>query len=190
MQRSIVLKPYELLDYFNKNEKSYPDKSDFLITLGALCGIACQLAAKEAKREYSLVKAGDKNYFFGNGLNYYLLESNNSFINIIKNKFTDSAFPNVVDILKKVAGNIGNKNYKINELINPEEKYSYYLEIWEQISDIVKNNTNVPEGWPIILTKTLEHYILVYTLIYGEDQMISLLPTIIENAFYVSKIIQ
>ncbi len=187
-----MVKPYELLGYFLQRKDDFQDIDDFLITLGGLCGYACQMAAKVEKTTFFAVKAAGKNYFFGDGLNYYLLQSRNSFIQIIKNKFESmlpgEEFPDFVKMMKNVAGNIGNKDYKINNLFNPEDKFSYYLEIWNKIFDVIKRNCNKPEGWPILLTLTLVEFMQIYTKNYGKEKMISLLPTILENACYVSKI--
>ena len=77
MSGDIMIKPYELLGYFLQRKDDFQDIDDFLITLGGLCGYACQMAAKVEKTTFVAVKAAGKNYFFGDGLNYYLLQSSN-----------------------------------------------------------------------------------------------------------------
>lgn len=194
MENIFIVQKSFLLDYFNENSSSFPDKKEFMITLGALCGYACQEAAKLEQKGYLLVKAAGKNYFFGDGVNYYLLESSNSFIALMKKKFEsmfkNNDFPDFVKILKNVASNIGNKNYKINGLFNPEEKFPYYLKVWNDIFDIVKKSSNKPEGWPVVLTLVLDHFMNVFFVCFGGKELITLFPTIIENAFYISKMIE
>ena len=193
MVENIMIKPYDLMNYFFQRKECFNDIGYLLITLGGLCGYACQMAAKQEKKNAILVKTGEKNYFFGEGLNYYLLESKNSFKNIIKNKFEsifpEIKFPDVGEMVKNVAKNVGNKNYKIGGVFNPEDKFYYYLEIWNDITDIIKNNCSKPEGWPILISLTLAEFISAYIKFFGKEKFIILLPIILENAFYTSKII-
>ena len=46
MENIFIVQKSFLLDYFNENSSSFPDKKEFMITLGALCGYACQVAAR------------------------------------------------------------------------------------------------------------------------------------------------
>ena len=87
MQSIVFVNPNILEYYYNQNMKSFPDKKEFLIMLSGLCGYACQMAVREEKKSFLLVTAGGKNYFFGDALNYYLINSENSFINLMKEKF-------------------------------------------------------------------------------------------------------
>ena len=149
--------------------------------------------SKRRKKSFVLVTAGGKNYFFGDALNYYLINSENSFINLMKktfeNMFRNIDFPDWKKILKNVALNIGNKNYKINNLFNPEDKFPDYLKNWNDIFDLIKRNTNKPEEWPFILTYVLDIFMTTYFKHFGGKELIELFPIVIENAFYTSKII-
>ena len=194
MEETFIVETKHLLEYFKNNSDSFQDIKDFMLTLGALCGYACQAAAREEQKSYLLVKAAGKNYFFGDGLNYYLIESSNSFINIMKKKyvsiFKNSDFPDIVNILKNVSKNIGNKDYKINSFFNPEEKFPYYMKIWKNIIDLVKKSSNKPEGWPVALSLTLDFYMNFFLLCFGGKELFLLFPSIIENAIYISKMIE
>lgn len=193
MQSIVFVNPNILEYYYNQNMKSFPDKKEFLIMLSGLCGYACQMAVREEKKSFLLVTAGGKNYFFGDALNYYLINSENSFINLMKEKFENMFrnidFPDWKKISENVALNIGNKNYKINNSFNPEDKFPYYLKNWNNIFDLVKRNTNKPEEWPLILTWVLDIFMNYYFKHFGGKELIELFPIVIENAFYTSKII-
>ncbi len=193
MQSIVFMNPYTLEYYYNQNMIPFPDKKEFLIMLSGLCGYACQMAVREEKKSFVLVTAGGKNYFFGDALNYYLINSENSFINLMKetfeNLFRNIDFPDWKKILKNVASNIGNKNYKINNLFNPEDKFPDYLKNWNDIFDLIKRNTNKPEEWPFILTYVLDIFMTTYFKHFGGKELIELFPIVIENAFYTSKII-
>ena len=110
---NFIVKTNFLLNYFNENSSSFPGKIYFMITLGALCGYTCQTASRDEQKSYFLVKSADKNYYFGRRLNYYLLESTNSFIILMKKNFEfmfkNNGFPDFVKILNNVASNIAKK---------------------------------------------------------------------------------
>ena len=193
-EEKFTVKIDELIIYFMNNRNRMPSPRGLLVLVGGLVGISSQAAVKAKGLPFFLVTANSKKYLFGDSLNYYLIESKNSFINLLKAKckelLPNLEFPDIEKIVKNVSANVGNDDYKLENKYNPELFFPKYMMEWSNMFDIVNKSCSSPEGWPVLLTYVLNFFIEVYIKNDSENTFSSLLPIIIENAFYISKILQ
>ena len=109
-----------------------------IVFISGMAGYSCQAAMLEKKQSYNLVKTTNgKNYIFGDSLNYFLIESQFSFYNILmgqyKHKLPDLDIIDVKPFLVNVAGNVGNEKYLIKDIFNPETifDFEFYRSTWK-----------------------------------------------------------
>ena len=97
-----------------------------VVFISGMVGYSCQAALFAQNKSYYFVKTKiNKNYVFGDYLNYCLFEGKLSFYNLLMGQFCQrlsKLIPLKIEpYLQRVAGNIGNKDYLIQGVFNPEK---------------------------------------------------------------------
>ena len=168
-----------------------------IVFISGMVGYACQAALLEKKQSYNLVKTTNgKNYIFGDSLNYYLIDSKNSFYKILMGQFLhklpELGLIKIEPFLTNVASNIGNEEYLIKEMFNPERifDFDFYSSTWKNFKETLNKYCKTVDEWPILFSIALNNFLGVIDSLYGRDCYIYFTSIALENAIYVSKISQ
>jgi hypothetical protein len=147
-----------------ENERGVHVES-LLVSLGALGGFACQLAARDALTEAipgpwsaPLVEArgeDGRSYFFGDGINHFLIESELSFCNLARaaaSRLSAEALPRPEPIAAYVAGTVGSAGFgKVRfppGTAAEEDPEAYVRTLWPQVQAIVDQGAILPQQRP------------------------------------------
>ena len=168
-----------------------------IVFVSGMVGYSCQAALLEKKQSYNLVKTKNgKNYIFGDSLNYYLIESKNSFYKMLMghfhNKLPELDLIKIEPFLTNVASNVGNEKYLIKGVFNPEKifDFDFYRSTWNKFKETLNKYCKTADEWPILFSAALNHLLEIIDSIYGRDCYIDFTSIALENAIYVSKISQ
>lgn len=104
-----------------------------MITVSALTGHVCHEAVKANKESFVTVQTTDnREYYFGDDLNYYLLEGPFSILCFVKGfydaKLRSNSSPDVNLLVQKVTAKIGDAQYRIWNQEEPELLFNNSLE--------------------------------------------------------------
>lgn len=158
---------------------------------GALAGYACHQVVKANNEAFVVIGTNDnKKYYFGDNLNGYLLENEQSALRMMAAAFRylcpDKELPDVNPIIHKVVSSIGSEEYKIAGAYDPVELYKAVQECWVNIFPIAfKNSCEVPAEWAVLMALTMQK--VLYCAIQNTDNPEKLFSDGIESAIYISK---
>ena len=206
--KEIKIKEIEGIEHLMEGAKKFSDlilsmkeklkaPNTTIVFISGMAGYSCQAAMLEKKQSYNLVKTTNgKNYIFGDSLNYFLIESQFSFYNILmgqyKHKLPDLDIIDVKPFLVNVAGNVGNEKYLIKDIFNPETifDFEFYRSTWKNFSETLKKYCKTVDEWPLLFSLAMINFLDIIDSIYGRDCYIYFTSIALENAIYVSKISQ
>ncbi len=165
-----------------------PDKLERLKLASALAGYACHQAVKANGEKFVSVETEDGlEFYFGNAVNYYLLESNCSVLGFMKGFYINKAVePKELDIdtpIKGSASNVGNSEYLIWGQHVPGILYDQTKECWDGIyQNMTSQYCNNPSEWPVLYGIVLQNIMFQFEM-DAEDTFFKAL----ECALFISK---
>ena len=178
-------------------EQELKTLNDSVAFISGMVGYSCQAALLEKKQNYFLAKTTiGKNYIFGDSLNYYLIESKFSFYNILMgqfhNKLPEKDILDIKPYLCRVASNIANEKYLIQGLFNPEKifDFEFYRSNWKNFYKTLIKYCKTPEEWPILFSIAMINFLDIIDKTCGKECYIIMTSIALENAIYISKILQ
>lgn len=144
-------------------EQVCPDKMERLKLVSALAGHACHQAVKANGGKLVNVETEDGLvYYFGDAVNYYLLESPYSVLGFIKGYYVNKAAnPKELDIdtpIKSAVSNVGDSTYKIWGQYVPGEVFGQAKDCWEGIyRNMTARYCVSPSEWPVLYGIVLQN---------------------------------
>ena len=165
--------------------------------LSGMVGYSCQALVHEKKENYLLISTSNKKqYITGDSLNYYLFDAENSLYNYVMGdfiqRFSFFEIPKIQPLIARVAGNLGNEEYLIQHIFNPEKIFDFelYRSTWNKFYNTLTKYCKKPEDWPMIFNLALCHYLDKTYQEFGKTSYFFFLYIALENAIYVSRISQ
>lgn len=155
-------------------EQVYPDRTERLRVVSALAGYACHQAVKSNGEAFVTVQTKDnREYYFGDGVNYYLLEGPFSVLVFMKGYYKKTVMnPRPLDVhgvVQKAVSNVGNDLYRIWNQEFPDLLYGRIKECWNGIyhNMTAKYCRNAAE-WPVLFGIVLQN-IMFQSEMNGEE---------------------
>ena len=178
-----------------KDQFKSPKKA--VVFISGMVGYSCQAALFAQKKSHYFVNTIiNKKYVFGDYLNYCLFEGKLSFYNLLMGQICQR-YPELIPLkiepyLQRVAGNIGNKDYLIQGVFNPEKifDFQFYRSIWNKFYDTLIKYCKTPDEWPTLFSIALNRFMDLIEKQFGTHYYIYFVAIAFENAIYVSKISQ
>ncbi len=135
------------------------DATKALIFTSALAGFSCHKAVEANHEKFMRVTTNEgKNYYFGDDLNRYLLESSLSVIGFIT-VVTGITREEVLSIVAGFADNVG-KEYKVCGF-EPKQLYDQVSDCWEGIfENMTSRYTRSPSEWPILFGIVVQNILI------------------------------
>jgi len=132
-----------------------------LFMASALAGYACHKAVKDLGGNFVKVETkSGKNYYFGDDVNHYLLESSTSVFGFV-NAVTKISVEEVQAVVSAVASSIGNEDYKIWGGAPLDFAYNEAKSCFEGIyENMTAKVCESPSEWPIYFGIVLQNIIL------------------------------
>ena len=161
-----------------------------LLYASGLAGYACHQAVKAGNETFVVVETSDhKKFYMGDALNKYLLEDKYSVLAFCNGFFSNIAKgesrPDALEIVKKVIAVIGDKNYKIWNIYQPNEAYSEIKNCWDGIYDnMIAAYCQSPQEWPVLFAVVLQNIMLIAI---DTIPIATLYNMVLECAIYISK---
>lgn len=169
-------------------EHVYADTTERLRMVSALAGYACHQAVKANQEKFITTQTKDnREYYFGDDLNYYLLEGPFSVLVFIKGfyerKTNSQTSPDIQVQVQRAVSNIGNDLYKIWNQEFPELLYGRVKECWAGIyQNMTGRYCNTAAEWPVLFGIVLQN-IMFQSELEPEDTFYKAL----ECALFISK---
>lgn len=169
-------------------EHLYKEMSERLITVSALTGHVCHEAVKANKESFVTVQTNDnREYYFGDDLNYYLLEGPFSILCFVKGyydaKLRSKSSPDVNSLVQKVTAKIGDAQYRIWNQEEPERLYNRIKECWNGIfKNLAEKYCWNAAEWPVLFGIVLQNI-----LFQSEEEPELLFNNSLESALLLSK---
>lgn len=165
--------------------------------ISGMVGYSCQAIVHEKKDNYLLISTkNNKQYITGESLNYYLFDAKNSLYNFVMGDCIQRChifeIPKILPLIARVAENLGNDKYLIQNIFNPEKIFDFelYKSIWNKFYNTLTKYCKKSEEWPKIFCLALCHYLDEIYKDFGEESYWFFLNIALENAIYVSRISQ
>lgn len=100
--------------------------------------------------------------------------------------------PKIKPLIIRVTENLGNDKYLIQQIFNPEKIFDFelYRSTWNKFFNTLTKYSKKPEDWPIIFCLALCHYLEETYNDFGKQSYCFFLNIALENAIYVSRIVQ
>lgn len=161
-----------------------------LLYASGLAGYACHQAVKANHEPFIVAETADhRKFYMGDAVNQYLLEGNYSVLSFCNGFFDHFAKgesrPDVLEIVKKEVSVIGDPDYRIWDLYQPEEVYREIQNCWD---GIYGNMTSVycqsPQEWPVLFAIVLQN--LMVNALQAVPAAV-LYSMALECAIYISK---
>lgn len=138
-----------------------------LACLGSLAGYACQQACLAEGAELMIVTGkNQENYYFGEQLNYYLIEGQYSVWSLVGGvlEAEKSASFDVIEIVKHVVATGGTDNFaqpRLPENTNIRFQPKEYLELWQPLKEEILEALLIePKYWALSYAILIQKYIL------------------------------
>ena len=130
-----------------------------LIFTSALAGFSCHKAVEANHEKFMRVTTDSgKNYYFGDDLNRYLLESSLNVIGFIT-AVTGIGKEDVLTIVSDFANNVGS-DFKVCGF-EPKELYDQVSECWDGIFDnMTSRYCKSPSEWPILFGIVVQNILM------------------------------
>ena len=143
--------------YFNTPQGL--DARKALIFTSALAGFSCHKAVEANHEKFMRVTTDSgKNYYFGDDLNRYLLESNLNVIGFIT-AVTGLDREDVLAIVSDFANNVGS-DFKVCGF-EPKDLYDQVSECWDGIFDnMTSRYCKSPSEWPILFGIVVQNILM------------------------------
>ncbi len=169
-------------------EHVYSDKSECLKVVSALAGYACHEAVKTNKERFITIQSKDnREYYFGDDLNYYLLEGPYSVLGFAggyyEAKTGSVGTPDVKVLVENAIAAVGDEQYKIWNQEEPEQLYNRVKECWQGIYGNMtgKYCRNAAE-WPILFGIVMQNI-----MFRAEAEPEEVFNKAMESALFISK---
>lgn len=169
-------------------EHVYPDKIERLKYVSALAGHACHQAVKANGELLVKIETTDGlEYYFGDAVNYYLLENPFCVLGFMKGYYDNKAMPpkelDIETSIKNAISSIGDNTYMIWGKHEPGQLYRQTKTCWD---GIYNNMTSVyctrPSEWPVLYAIVLQN-IMFQSDMEAEETFFKAL----ECALFISK---
>ena len=130
-----------------------------LIFTSALAGFSCHKAVEANHEKFMRVTTDSgKNYYFGDDLNRYLIESSLNVIGFIT-AVTEIGRDDVLTIVSDFANNVGN-DFKVCGF-EPKDLYDQVSECWDGIFDnMTSRYCKSPSEWPILFGIVVQNILM------------------------------
>ena len=165
--------------------------------VSGMVGYSCHAIIHEKKENYFIISTkNNKKYITGDPLNYYLFDAEYSLYNLVMGdfikRFSIFGMPKIQPLIARVAANLANDKYLIQNIFNPEKIFNFelYRSTWNKFYNTLTKYCKKPEDWSMIFCLTLCHYLDETYKDYGKESYWFFLNIALENAIYVSRISQ
>lgn len=169
-------------------EQVYKDKMECLRVVSALAGCACHEAVKANKERFTTIQMKDnREYYFGDDLNYYLLEGSFSVFSFAggyyEAKTGIKGTPNMKGLVENATASIGDDQYKVWNQEAPEQLYTRVKECWQGIfSNMTGKYCKNAAEWPILFGIVLQNI-----MFRAETEPEEVFNKAMESALVISK---
>jgi hypothetical protein len=165
--------------------------------VSGMVGYSCQALVHEKKENYILISTKTKKqYITGDSLDYYLFDAKHSLYNFVMGDCIQRCsffeIPKIQPLINRVAKNLGNDEYLIQHIFNPEKIFDFelYRSTWNKFYNTLTNYCKKAEEWPIIFCLALCHYLDEIYNEFGKESYCFFLYIALENAINVLRISQ
>ncbi|MCH5325351.1 MAG: hypothetical protein J1E39_09055 [Eubacterium sp.] len=142
------------------------DVQKALLYASGLAGYACHQTVKASKEPFVVLETAEhKKFYMGDALNKYLYEDRYSVLAFCNGFFDNFAKgeprPDVMDIIKKSAAEVGNKNHTIWGAYQPRQVYAEIKNCWDGIYDnMTAAYCQSPQEWPVLFAIVLQNIMI------------------------------
>lgn len=160
-----------------------------LLYAAGLAGYSCQQAVIANNDKCAVVDINDgRNYYFGDGVNAYLLENRTSVFSFMRGIYehkTGKKAPDPTPAIKLAVSLIGDGKYKIWNCYTPDEAYNMIKNCWDGIFDNMTGRycKNASE-WPIFFAIVLQN-IMADGMVNGQEDAVYFMT--LECMLFISK---
>ena len=107
-------------------------------------------------------------------------------------RFSIFGMPKIQPLIARVAANLANDKYLIQNVFNPEKIFNFelYRPTWNKFYNTLITYCEKPEDWSMIFCLALCHYLDKTYKNFGKESYWFFLNIALENAIYVSRISQ
>ncbi|MCR4669891.1 MAG: hypothetical protein K5643_01730 [Saccharofermentans sp.] len=137
------------------------DLTNALIFSASLAGHACHQAVKKGGGTFEVVtdKAG-RNYYFGDDVNKYLLESNLNVLGCFA-AVTETPYEEVISIIRSFAEHVGDDDLTVCGF-NPKSLYEQVHSCWKGIFDnMTSKYCKDPSEWPVLFGIVVQNFLIM-----------------------------
>lgn len=136
--------------------------STLLMYSAGLAGYACQRAVIANNDQYAVVGTKNgKKYYFGDGVNAYLLENKGSVLSFMSDIYehkTREKAPDPTPSIQLAVSMVGNDEYKIWNSYPPDSVYNLIKDCWNGIfENMTIKYCETPSEWPIFFGIVLQN---------------------------------
>ena len=137
------------------------DATQALIFTASLAGHACRQAVIAEHGKFMEVTCDDgRKFYFGDDLNYYLLESQTSVVGFI-NAVTGIPVDTVKAIVRKFAESIGEEHFTVCGY-DPKKLYEDVSQCWDGIfENMTSKYCKEPSEWPILFSIVVQNILMM-----------------------------
>lgn len=161
-----------------------------LLYASGLAGYACHQTVKANHEPFVVAETTDhKKFYMGDAINKYLLEDQYSVLSFCNGFFDNFAKgetrPDAIEIIKKEVSVIGDKNYKIWDIYQPNDVYSEIKDCWDGIyHNMTAEYCQSPQEWPVLFAIVLQNIMIIASQAVPAPVLYSMA---LECAIYISK---
>ncbi len=145
------------------------DMSLFLLWASGLAGMSCQMAVREhmkhektspSMRLMPVDLANGTTFYVGEGINYYLFETEMPVVNFIMATYLklspEAELPSITEAVQVSLKNIAAEDYKVWGMENPQNLIPMYQQGWNSFEAAIRRYCANSDEWPILFALLLQ----------------------------------